>query len=117
MGNGLWRLQPIAMRHRMRGTHAGRGRVVGTARRRRCKPGCSVIKLCLWASCACEASCWHLTLHASHVQVRSRWTPALETWRPRVHGVQLKVSAAPPVDACRRLELLVWSGRHCCGGV
>lgn len=27
------------------------------------------------------------------MQVRGRWTPALETWRPRVNGVQLKVGA------------------------
>ena len=33
------------------------------------------------ARCACPA------------QVRGRWTPALETWRPRVNGVQLKVRA------------------------
>lgn len=35
--------------------------------------------------------------------VRAHWTPALETWRPRVHGTQLKVRglALPCMMGCR----------------
>lgn len=34
--------------------------------------------------------------------VRSQWTPALETWRPRVNGVQLKVGACMQGEGARR---------------